>query len=105
MRGTRSGTRCRSRGRVARTWTRSEEHTSEPQSHHDLVCRLLLEKKKNTQNRDLVRRILSLNKYHDEAANHGRSEILHAPNALSNEAVTRRLDHRPTVPDPTYDIT
>src|SRR5437667_3825712 len=25
---------------------RSEEHTSEPQSHHDLVCRLLLEKKK-----------------------------------------------------------
>src|SRR5437773_2999688 len=32
---------------------RSEEHTSELQSHHDLVCRLLLEKKKkkkkNTQ--------------------------------------------------------
>src|SRR5437773_7246488 len=27
--------------------TRSEEHTSELQSHHDLVCRLLLEKKKN----------------------------------------------------------
>src|SRR5437773_7262060 len=30
-------------------WTvsnRSEEHTSELQSHHDLVCRLLLEKKK-----------------------------------------------------------
>src|SRR5437667_4704208 len=27
---------------------RSEEHTSELQSHHDLVCRLLLEKKKNT---------------------------------------------------------
>src|SRR6266540_1902493 len=26
---------------------RSEEHTSELQSHHDLVCRLLLEKKKN----------------------------------------------------------
>src|SRR5437773_5844417 len=25
--------------------TRSEEHTSELQSHHDLVCRLLLEKK------------------------------------------------------------
>ena len=24
---------------------RSEEHTSELQSHHDLVCRLLLEKK------------------------------------------------------------
>src|SRR5438034_4616115 len=31
---------------------RSEEHTSELQSHSDLVCRLLLEKKKrNNQNR------------------------------------------------------
>src|SRR5260370_29261854 len=30
-------------------WTRSEEHTSELQSHLNLVCRLLLEKKnKNT---------------------------------------------------------
>src|SRR5438034_8841042 len=28
-------------------WLRSEEHTSELQSHSDLVCRLLLEKKKN----------------------------------------------------------
>src|SRR5437667_713062 len=28
---------------------RSEEHTSELQSHHDLVCRLLLEKKKKTK--------------------------------------------------------
>src|SRR5436190_17108791 len=27
--------------------TRSEEHTSELQSHRDLVCRLLLEKKKH----------------------------------------------------------
>src|SRR5476649_2724610 len=27
---------------------RSEEHTSELQSHSDIVCRLLLEKKKNT---------------------------------------------------------
>src|SRR5437773_12147990 len=27
-------------------FVRSEEHTSELQSHHDLVCRLLLEKKK-----------------------------------------------------------
>src|SRR5437667_2935822 len=31
--------------------TRSEEHTSELQSHHDLVCRLLLEKKKKKQNK------------------------------------------------------
>src|SRR5437773_6043744 len=29
----------------ARSGFRSEEHTSELQSHHDLVCRLLLEKK------------------------------------------------------------
>src|SRR5438132_7986335 len=29
---------------------RSEEHTSELQSHSDLVCRLLLEKKKQTNN-------------------------------------------------------
>src|SRR2546428_14131048 len=28
------------------TWERSEEHTSELQSRSDLVCRLLLEKKK-----------------------------------------------------------
>src|SRR6266540_5143640 len=32
--------------RYYNTTTRSEEHTSELQSHHDLVCRLLLEKKK-----------------------------------------------------------
>src|SRR5437667_4944548 len=30
---------------------RSEEHTSELQSHHDLVCRLLLEKKKKNKNK------------------------------------------------------
>src|SRR5207249_7579939 len=30
----------------ARSWSRSEEHTSELQSRFDLVCRLLLEKKK-----------------------------------------------------------
>src|SRR5438477_2277885 len=29
-------------------WYRSEEHTSELQSHVNLVCRLLLEKKKKT---------------------------------------------------------
>src|SRR3712207_8164053 len=33
---------------VAQTGTRSEEHTSELQSRQYLVCRLLLEKKKNT---------------------------------------------------------
>src|SRR5215204_5733854 len=36
----------RSRGRGEPRSGRSEEHTSELQSHSDLVCRLLLEKKK-----------------------------------------------------------
>src|SRR5438034_4949066 len=31
---------------------RSEEHTSELQSHSDLVCRLLLEKKKKKEKKD-----------------------------------------------------
>src|SRR6266700_4323268 len=40
--------RSRSRGRAPRTTRRrSEEHTSELQSRENLVCRLLLEKKKN----------------------------------------------------------
>src|SRR5436190_9660106 len=40
--------------------SRSEEHTSELQSHSDLVCRLLLEKKKKKQlhHADLTRRSL-----------------------------------------------
>src|SRR5262252_7883985 len=42
------GTRSKSPARA--NSTRSEEHTSELQSHSDLVCRLLLEKTKN-QNR------------------------------------------------------
>src|SRR5438132_14119818 len=33
---------------------RSEEHTSELQSHSDLVCRLLLEKKKKTQKKFII---------------------------------------------------
>src|SRR5471032_2479264 len=40
---------------------RSEEHTSELQSHHDLVCRLLLEKKK--QNEELAWLIVYLPLY------------------------------------------
>src|SRR5438067_9962151 len=43
---TRSTTHPAFRGRDAR----SEEHTSELQSRFDLVCRLLLEKKKNSNN-------------------------------------------------------
>src|SRR5438132_5845308 len=40
----------RARGALLEKENRSEEHTSELQSHSDLVCRLLLEKKKNMQN-------------------------------------------------------
>src|SRR2546430_10034364 len=38
------------RSRHRRVSSRSEEHTSELQSQSNLVCRLLLEKKKNRQN-------------------------------------------------------
>src|SRR6266540_2202558 len=41
----------RGSSRAANTRPRSEEHTSELQSHHDLVCRLLLEKKKKKKNK------------------------------------------------------
>src|SRR2546430_7864869 len=36
--------------RIHRAQQRSEEHTSELQSQSNLVCRLLLEKKKHTEN-------------------------------------------------------
>src|SRR5260370_5495020 len=39
--------RCPGEGRRGQPGLRSEEHTSELQSHLNLVCRLLLEKKKN----------------------------------------------------------
>src|SRR6266511_5556648 len=45
----------RLRGAVSRDrpWRRSEEHTSELQSRENLVCRLLLEKKKNNKNKQI----------------------------------------------------
>src|SRR5438477_4272693 len=42
-----AGLRRRDASRAAGQQLRSEEHTSELQSHVNLVCRLLLEKKKN----------------------------------------------------------
>src|SRR2546430_4084723 len=45
------GTWCRG---LATTITRSEEHTSELQSQSNLVCRLLLEKKKKIHNNNYL---------------------------------------------------
>src|SRR2546430_9905958 len=58
------GGRCPGASRI--TSRRSEEHTSELQSQSNLVCRLLLEKKKNTHtdNRRVMYRIA--NTCHDE---------------------------------------
>src|SRR5438034_5882357 len=42
------GSASASSSRASHAGSRSEEHTSELQSHSDLVCRLLLEKKKKT---------------------------------------------------------
>src|SRR5947207_11090240 len=49
-----------SASRFGRIRFRSEEHTSELQSHSDLVCRLLLEKKKNHTTRRHVPRVQPL---------------------------------------------
>src|SRR5207247_6450505 len=58
--GSARGTRRGTRGTYAAscgTWRvpRSEEHTSELQSRVDLVCRLLLEKKKKKKIQNIVR--------------------------------------------------
>src|SRR5256885_5247602 len=50
----RSQGRCRGADGTAQLQKRSEEHTSELQSPCNLVCRLLLEKKKKQENRLLI---------------------------------------------------
>src|SRR5438034_7586991 len=42
---------------------RSEEHTSELQSHSDLVCRLLLEKKKKKHLHKIISKLIRTLKY------------------------------------------
>src|SRR5438034_3949575 len=51
---------CWQEYQVPQYWTtcRSEEHTSELQSHSDLVCRLLLEKKKKKKNKNTDRYLI-----------------------------------------------
>src|SRR6266540_3999156 len=53
------GARCRVR---LGSEHRSEEHTSELQSHHDLVCRLLLEKKKKKKKKQKKKKKKKKNK-------------------------------------------
>src|SRR5438034_3474381 len=57
----RAGPGVPDRRRHRRVWLRgrSEEHTSELQSHSDLVCRLLLEKKKKRKNVLIFDRVLA----------------------------------------------
>src|SRR2546425_9621582 len=50
-----------------RPWTRSEEHTSELQSLAYLVCRLLLEKKKEKKT------ILHIRDIYEDESNHARA--------------------------------
>src|SRR5207248_10780200 len=51
--------RCRVPRRRARSLSKSEEHTSELQSPYELVCRLLLEKKKSRNSCQLLARSTS----------------------------------------------
>src|SRR5207249_6777490 len=44
--------------RLVRVFVRSEEHTSELQSRFDLVCRLLLEKKKKKHSLMIINKII-----------------------------------------------
>src|SRR2546422_7482203 len=50
---------------VIGTGTRSEEHTSELQSRLHLVCRLLLEKKKKTENTNRCCQASSIQRYRE----------------------------------------
>src|SRR5260370_3890070 len=70
---------------TSRKSVRSEEHTSELQSHLNLVCRLLLEKKKKTNN------TLSLTGHSHIRSHYTRLRIQHRPRQgpLNNAARTQ----------------
>src|SRR5256886_8115346 len=68
--------------RVARSRAcRSEEHTSELQSQSNLVCRLLLEKKKHTQHQTAIyhNNLLKSQARHITADEHRSAEHTHTP--------------------------
>src|SRR5260221_8684775 len=83
--------RTMSRAPTAPTNSRSEEHTSELQSHSDLVCRLLLEKKKNKTedkpNRDIVCRILLEKK----KTKHTKNRMLNLRDVWSHQVYTEKI--------------
>src|SRR5437667_2646651 len=62
--------------------SRSEEHTSELQSHHDLVCRLLLEKKKAVHLSDNhLEKEMHCGKCHLRQDAHGKDTVDNDPRA------------------------
>src|SRR5438132_2567713 len=63
---------------LAQTTYRSEEHTSELQSHSDLVCRLLLEKKKSRKNKRHAGVTRVTQPQQGESTNEGPSRHRHA---------------------------
>src|SRR5437773_8992829 len=70
--GLRPRTVARSSGVMAPIRQRSEEHTSELQSHHDLVCRLLLEKKKKIKEQNIKKKYnaIRIKKHMEENINY-----------------------------------
>src|SRR2546429_1767026 len=77
--------------RLKPTWTeemRSEEHTSELQSRLHLVCRLLLEKKKKTKERLILRGDVQVDGKH--------KDISHVCSTLSHQYSCVRLSQ--TIP-------
>src|SRR5437588_9402659 len=63
---------CSARAEAVASSERSEEHTSELQSHSDLVCRLLLEKKKKKtkHHRSLTRATHETSRYYSQQTSH-----------------------------------
>src|SRR2546430_13121124 len=86
----------------SRSASRSEEHTSELQSQSNLVCRLLLEKKKKTYMPSLV----TLNRYANRTSNEfvrcttmAVQRCMYCPersNLLSHDATTSAITRRNT---------
>src|SRR5260221_1362943 len=77
--------------------TRSEEHTSELQSHSDLVCRLLLEKKKKKAHRSpLPRPAQTRSAHHPAPWQHDRLDQSHP--ARERDAADRHRQSGRTTP-------